>query len=436
MSFFQIGIVGFFVIAIVFGVLIIGGFIPGIGGSGVSIKPMPVVVWGTFPGAKISSVFNNMNTIVGAPYRLSYVEKRPETFTKELLNALASGEGPDIWIISQDTLYENKDRLLLIPFTSISERSFVDVFADEATLFIKKPRGSSSDKGGIYALPIAIDPIVLYSNKDILSSAGVPTLPITWNEFITTAEKVTVKDARGNVAVSGAALGEARNVKNAKEILSTLILQTGNKIVDSEDFDVTMDDSSFDGPSSASKAVEFYVSFSNPSKTSYSWNRSLTDSLSMFTQNKLAFYFGYASEYQGIKSKNPHLNFDVSSVPQTLDGPIKTTQGRIYAFAVSKLSKNINSAVPAVLDIAKEDLASLFDLAPARRDLLSKGSTNLVSSVFFHSAIMSRGWIEPDSKESDSIFANFIESSATGRARFSEASAVAANELKRAFGNR
>ncbi len=434
MNFFQLGVIAFFVIIAVFSVLIIGGFIPGIGGSSDSIKPMPVVVWGTFPSSQISLLFGEMNDEENAPYRLSYVEKRPETFSRDLLNALASGDGPDAWFISQDNLYENRDRLFVIPFESFSERVFVDTFADEATLFVKRADSNSNEKGGLYALPIVIDPIVLYSNKDILASAEIPNVPVTWNEFVSASEKITVKDTRGNIILSGAALGEARNVVNAKEILSTLILQTGNKIVNPEDFEVTMDDANLNGPSSGAKAVEFYTSFSNPSKNIYSWNRSLPDSLSMFAQGKLAFYFGYASEYQKIKSKNPHLNFDVSIVPQTLGGPVKTTQGKIYALAVSKLSPNQNSALLAVVDIAKKDLSSFFGLAPARRDLLAKGSTDFVASVFYRSAIMARGWLEPDPAETNSIFNNLIESSATGRARFSEAASVASSELKRAFG--
>lgn len=441
MSLFQIILTVVFVIAIVFAILLIGGYIPGFGGSATVIRSVPITVWGTFPSSAIVSVLNEMNGLQNAPYNISYVQKPAETFNEDLLNALASGVGPDIWLISQETLFENKDRLAVAPFSVFSERAYLDSFADEAELFLKKePNDNSSKKDeGIYAFPVAIDPLVLYWNKDLLASSGISKPPATWNDFLLNSEQLTIKDARGNVTLSGAALGEARNIGHAKEILSTLMFQAGSSIVNPADYSITLNDSSSDGGlSPAGKAVEFYTDFSNPSKMAYSWNRSLPDSASFFAQGSLAFYFGFASEYDAIKTRNPHLNFDIAPVPQTLGAETKTVFGRLYGFGVSKLSKNQSPAVSAVGNLASagnaKKLSDNLRLPPVRRDLLAEGNANPVLSAAYKSAIMARGWIEPPGNQAGVIFQNLVESVSTGRARFSEASQIARDELNKAFG--
>ena len=56
-------------------------------------------------------------------------------------------------------------------------------------------------------------------------------------------------------------------------------------------------------------ALLFYTDFTNPSKTSYSWNAALPQSFDAFTSGELAAYLGYASEYNSIISRNPNLRF-------------------------------------------------------------------------------------------------------------------------------
>jgi len=86
--------------------------------------------------------------------------------------------------------------------------------------------------------------------------------------------------------------------------------------------------------------MRFYTEFSKSNKDSYTWNRSLPPSRSMFEAGDLALYFGYASEYKAIKLKNPHLNFDVAMMPQVGPTATKLTFGRMYGVGVVSASKN------------------------------------------------------------------------------------------------
>jgi ABC-type glycerol-3-phosphate transport system substrate-binding protein len=264
---------------------------------------------------------------------------------------------------------------------------------------------------------------------------GIASPPATWDELFAQVNKLTKKDDRGNVLRAGGALGEYRNVKNAKEILSLLMLQTGNKIVDPRTLDVVFQGGAQNvGQSPAVSALSFFLEFSNPSKTfTYSWNRSLPLSDEMFVSGKLAFYFGRISEFNELQDRNPHLNFDIAVVPQVRDASIKATYGGIFGLVISKLSPNQSAVMSAALRMGEADMAKAFSdrlgIIPARRDLLSAGSPNSVLSVGYRSAIMSRGWLQPDEVSTGQIFQRMVESVGTGKALLSEAVNVAEREL-------
>ncbi|HEY4510623.1 MAG TPA: extracellular solute-binding protein, partial [Candidatus Paceibacterota bacterium] len=289
MSLTQIITTAVFVIAIVFAVLVISGIIPLLG-PGLGQKPAQIELWGTFPSRDMELVLNEIKSEAIKFFEINYVEKNPETFESELLNALASGKGPDAWFITQDAILKSKNRLHAIPFASLSERSFNDTFIDGANLFLEKTK--ERGETGTIAVPVLVDPIVLYVNKDLLSSSGIAKAPEYWDQFLTDIPKLTRKDERGNVTVSGAALGEFENVTNAKEIISMFILERGNPIVDPNTYEVTIRERGESLLDPGENSLGFFNEFSNPNKVSYSWNRSLPESQKAFSAGSLAFYFG------------------------------------------------------------------------------------------------------------------------------------------------
>lgn len=420
MSKFQIIIIGVLGAAGLVAVLMFMGVIPGFGKGGVgSGNEVKLTMWGPFSSEKVRAAISKINEENSGSFSITYSEKKPETYKNELLNAMASGNPPDIWFLSQDMVLEYKDKVQIIPFESFPERNFRDIFVDSSNLFINRK------ENGIIALPYIIDPIVLYWNRDLFSSAGIARPPQYWNEFLSSVIALTKFDGANNIIQSGASFGEFDNVKNAKDILSMMILQTGSLLVEPETLNVVWEEKGNAAISPVENAVMFYNDFSNPKKTSYSWNRALKNSNDMFVAGSLAMYFGYASELSSIKEKNPHLNFDVGLVPQIKDGKIKAAFGRIYALAVSKTSHNQQAAFSAMTKLIDKSLnkgfsESLF-LAPARRDALTEGSPDPVLSVFYKAGIMARSWLEPNPQKVSDIFEIMIESTATGKMRMSDA---------------
>ena len=145
----------------------------------------------------------------------------------------------------------------------------------------------------------------------------------------------------------------------------------------------------------------------------------------MFEAGDLALYFGYASEYQAIKQKNPHLNFDVAVMPQADQSNVKITFGRIQGFAMVKTSRNLQGAMQAALLLSNKDMiegmAMAAGLPPVRRDLLVSRPADATQSIFYDSALISRGWQDPSPMETDQLLQGMIDDIGSGRLKVSQA---------------
>lgn len=389
--------------------------------GGSSSSRYTVVVWGDIPT-------HNMSTLLGSNYftqdetvSIRYEEKSAETIEVEFTEALARGEGPDLVMLTQDKIWKERAKLTLIPFSSISERSFREAFVEEGELFL--------DAGGIYALPLTIDPLVMYYNRDLLSAAGIARPIAYWDEIYTAAALLSKRDGAGNLTSSVMALGESINIPNAKDILSLLMLQAGTPItsfVGSTGLRSQIS-ANFGTPvSSGESALDFYTQFSNPSRVYYSWNRSLVDAQTHFTSGDSAYYIGFASEAKALRNKNPNLNFAIASVPQSRVSSRVITYGKMRGIAISRGSRSPGSALAAAWKLTSPEssrlIAETIELPPPRRDLLSgERPTDAVLSVFYDAALQARGWVDPDPQATARIFREAIDSVTSGRARTGEA---------------
>lgn len=424
MSNFRIILTAVFAIFIVVGIIMFSIYRGGSGGGSTE----QITVWGMIPQSTFSKYIESVNSSKNINIAVKYIEKEADSFDSEFIEALASGTGPDAILLPQDLILRHKDKIYPIPFNTLSERTFKDTFIEEAELFL-------SSKGAL-ALPFSVDPLVMYWNRDIFTDVLLPKAPSYWDEFFSLVNKITEVDGSLNVGRSAVSFGEFKNVANAKEILSLLMLQAGNPIVKIEKdrpVSVLKDQMGFTTPP-AEAALRFYTEFSNPSKKSYSWNRSLPLSTSYFLSGDLAVYFGFASELNDIKLKNPNLNFDVAVIPQRREAKTKTTFGRMQGFALIKSSKKLLPAFNTISALTSGGNISLWSktsgLPPVRRDLLASGTADPVGSIFYTSAIISKGWLDPNREETKTVFQNMVESVVSGRLRLGEAVNRAHSEIQ------
>jgi len=380
-------------------------------GSNAAIKNN-VTIWGTIEKRVMEDLIGDLTKSDESFKLIKYTEIPEAEFDMKLLEALASGGGPDVFMLPQSSILKHRDKIYKIPFTSYPLRSFKDKFVEEGELYL--------ESDGILGVPLIIDPLVMYWNRDIFSREALTNPPKNWEEFFSLSQKITKKDSNLNILKSTVSFGEFRNVTNAKEIITSLIIQAGDPILvrNDEKINVVLG-AGANNIIPAKEAVDFFVQFSNPIKSVYTWNRSLPESKKSFLAGDLALYFGFASELTDLRKKNPNLNFDVASLPENKLGS-RGTFGKMYSLAIAKNSKNIATAFTVLVSLTSDEalskLSELTNLPPVSRNLLAtKPTGDSYLQVFYNSAILSKAWLDPNPSETNSIFQEMIESIISGR---------------------
>ncbi len=424
LSTFQIVVVSVFGFFVVAGVIVFASYRSGSS----AVSAVEVSVWGTIDAGLFDGFVGKLNDDYDQELKVSYTQISEEAFDSTVVEALADGAGPDALLVPQDKIIKYLNKIYPIPYESYSERTFKDTFVSGAEIFLGNQ--------GVLGLPFILDPLVMYWNRDIFTNNQIALPPTNWADFPILAEKISRSDKNANITKSAVAFGEFRNVNNAKEIISALIMQAGSPIVryDAGTLQSALKVSTVGGGINPTEsAVRFYADYSNPKKSVYSWNRALPMSKSYFLRGDLAVYFGFGSEYSDLKIKNPNLNFDIALFPQVVDTNIKSTFGKMQAFMLMKSSKNIAPAFSVfnylVSAQAMNTWLSLTDYAPTRRDLIAKGGSNAVSSVLYNSALISKAWLDPEKDKTSLIFQNMIEDITTGRSVVAESVGKASDEI-------
>ena len=413
---FQLIVLILFIAAAIFGILVFSGAIP-IGNKGSAGSQGTVVLWGTTPLETITNPLQEFNA-ANPTFVVKYVQKSANTFDQDLLEALASGTGPDLFFLPDNLAFHYSNKIFTIPYTSYPLGTFKNVFAGAGEVFLTSK--------GILAFPMSIDPLMMYYNRSILDANGIVYPPSTWDDLVGMAPSLTKKDDSGQLTESAVALGDFSNIVHAKDILATLFMQTGNPIIGENSngaFVSTLNSQT--GNYNLPPTLSFYTNFANPGSSAYSWNKSFSNSDDVFSAGSLAFYFGFASELQNLINKNPNQNFFVAGVPQVKNGTFKLTSSEVTGLAISSFSKNFSTAFTAASLLATGNFASEFatatGVAPARRDLLLAKPTDQYSPVFFSSALYARSWLDPSPTNTNSIFGGMVDNVLSGNMSVSDA---------------
>ena len=391
-----------------------------------------VLICGTLDQGSFSRVFAEISSDDKDFQSVRYVQKDARTFDFEFVNAIAEGRAPDLIVLPSDSLVTHREKLLAISYDTLSARTFRDRYVDGAEIFLFTD--------GVYGVPFAVDPLVMYWNRDIFSSSGLATPPRTWAELQDTVVPVVTKTAGAfNLTQSAVAFGEYANIRNAKSILSLLFLQSGTSIVSESDrrYTITLGQSGGSSLKPADAALSFYTRFALPSAAQYSWSRSLPEDRLQFTSGKLGLYFGLGSEYRVIESGNPNLNFDVAEVPQDANATVRRAFGDFYAFAIPRASSNVQGAYAVAETLAAPGsstrLSEELGLSPVHRSAISEGAVNPYRQTLFSSALIARAWLDPNPSESENVFQLMIEDVTSGRRRISESVLDAVGRLELLF---
>lgn len=428
---FQVVLIGIFIALGVGGVLAFALF----GGFGKHVNPYGanVTIWGVLDDAPFVSAFNDISQSDPDFKVVSYVQKDPRTFSTELVNALAEGKGPDIILFSHDMILSMRGKIAPFSYTDMPDRTFKDTYIDGAQVFALRD--------GIYGLPIAVDPLLMYWNRDIFSTKGLSQPPRTWEELVAvTVPSIVERDFALGITRAAVAFGEYTNILNAKDVLSLFLIQAGSNMVYESGgrLIANLNEGQSQGIAPAQAVLNFYTPFSNPAKQVYTWNRSLPQDRLEFLSGDLALYFGFGSEVNSVRDGNPNLNFDVTEVPQGADARIKKGVGKFYGLARIRTSQNVTGATNALHKIVAqgnvERYAQQYGMAPVYRASLTHAPDNAFMTVVYRAALIARGWLDPNPAASDNIFRQLVEDVTSGRVEVGQAVNDASQRLQQLLG--
>ncbi len=356
--------------------------------------------------------------------KISYTKWRFEEYEDELIRAFAEGRGPDMFTIHNTWMSSFEDLIMPMP-ESITTSSLeqqgtvrketVTVVTTEETMSLRELKSdyveqvasdvvmdyqatSNSDvEDRIFGLPLALDTLALFYNKDLLDAAGIARPPGTWSDFQDDVELLTSIDSEGNINQSGAAIGTSDNVDRAMDILTLLMMQNGTDMTDSRgrvSFHVIPDDAPEDVYPGLD-ATEFYTDFANPTKSVYTWNDEYSDSFDAFANGETAFFFGYSYHIPLIRTVAPKLNFAIDNVPQ-ISGAQEVNFANYWVEVVSKDTEDEDWAWGFILYAADEDnVGSYLDEAgkpTALRSLISSQLDDEMIGPFAEQVLTATSW--------------------------------------------
>ena len=360
---------------------------------------------------------------------IKYYKKTYQEYENQLINALAAGRGPDILTIHNTWLPKHQDKIVPAPRDLISTRDYKQIFVDVAEAdFITGDR--------IYALPFSIDTLVLYYNKDLLQTAGMPEPPRTWTEFKDVAEELTRLDQTGNIIRAGAVVGTAKNINRSTDILGLLMLQGGTPMINEDKTEATFNRTLRVGEERYSPgeiALQFYTDFANPRKRVYTWNSQMNYSIDAFAHAKAAMMFGYSYHRDLIEAIAPALNFAVAPVPQIEGTEIDINYANYWGQTVSVNSEHPEEAWDFIHFISQKNNLARYLTKTAkptsRRDLVVWQKNDSELGVFATQALTAKTWYQVDNLAIETILADMIESVVKGQATIKEAISRAASQV-------
>lgn len=406
----------------------------GCGGGGSASAPAQLVVWKVFED---TAHFQPLLQEFQKKYpnvRVTFVQKDVVGYEEELLNALASGKGPDIFSINNAWLPKYIDKL-----SPVSEKQWT--FNDYKNTFVDVAVDDFTRDRRVYGAATYVDSLALYYNKDILGTNGIATPPRTWDELARDVQNITRQNQTGYFTRSGLAAGVSSQapggqVNRAEDIVYLFMLQKGAQAWSADGtrpvFNNSVVDASGRETHPAREALDFYTSFASPTSPNYSWNTRSDYSIDAFANSRAAFMINYSHARELVIQKASNLNFDIAQVPQPSLDNSEVNFANYWGEVVSRQSKYQTEAWNFLKTVTGKDVLDKYyagrKLPSSRKDLIELQTSDPDIGVFAHENLTAKAFYRPDQPKFDAIMAKAIDGVVLQGMSVSEALSQAASQ--------
>lgn len=420
-------LLGVGIAAVLLSVLIFSGKIP-IGNQATKAQG-DVVMWGTIPDTTMDDFLKTFNP-EARTYAVRYTYVPERDFNQKLLEALASGNGPDLILTPYQITLSQSNRILPFPATNLGEKAFKDTYVDGAAILYTRY--------GALALPVSVEPMVLIYNRAMLSKRGFPTPPQYWDEVTAMTPALTVRE-NNQFIESAIALGTP-NVPYAKDIIMAIVSQLGQTPVvtlynplGEPYLSVTANDPSIIDASvrPLTTVNRYFTQFGDPGQTTYTWSDSLGNADDRFVAERLAMYVGYAGELGSFRARNPRGEFEMTVLPQTRGYNTFSMGMNMYTIAVLKTSKNPATAFTVQAQFSGGEISpQIAAMVGGVTALRSFASTPGLDQVIARSMLVARGWYDSYQDETSMYASTMISDIINYRYGVVDATSIFISRLK------
>lgn len=322
-----------------------------------AVTPVTLEYWTVFANADALAPTMSAYRASHPQVKINVRKFRLEEYEKALVDALAEDRGPDIFSLEADwvpgyinkllpmpsqvtvpvVLYETQGSALgatqesvptsvtIAPAATITPRELKSMFVAVVADDVLYPDAQGTEQ--VWGLPLSLDTLALFYNRDILDRSGVAEPPARWDTFIESMKAVRrIGGGTGLLTVAGAGLGGAANIDRASDILALLMIQNGAEMFSSRARALFhLMPASLKGRTvpPGAEALQFYTDFSNPLNDKvYGWDKDLPSSFEMFARGQLAYFFGYSYHVDQLRARAPKLNYAIAPLPQLNDDPV------------------------------------------------------------------------------------------------------------------
>jgi len=353
-----------------------------------------------------------------------------------IINEIAEGEGPDVFMIHNSWMTKHNKKLLPMPLDQpvvmtpeLFRQTYFQAAIEDLILDEK-----------IYGMPLSIDNLAIYYNKalfkDLLATTDHPgTL---WEDITEQVFQLTKRNnSPERFALSGIAMGRGDNISSAVDILYTLMLQYGAKFYDDKEERAlfasteTAPSAILDNP--GVEAFTFFTSFALPSYKQYSWNDLITGfspvekEVNPFVREKVAMILGYPYLYDVLvtsiqnqqKLGNRHMDADdigIVPFPQLVSAGEATrrdTLASYFPLVVARTSDMPQEAWSLIQFLTTADALQTYHKKThrptSRKDMVAEQQTDPLFGAFAFQAPFAKSLKIYDSAAYFKVFSDAID---------------------------
>lgn len=280
----------------------------------------PVAVGGPVTKIVDGMVADFEKAHAGIKVKPIYAGSYQDTITK-VLTAIKGGDAPQVAVALSTDMFTLIDEDAIVPFDD-----FAKTEADKKWLsgFYPAFMENSQTGGKTWGAPFQRSTVVMYWNKDAFKAAGLDPekAPQTWQELVSYGEKLTKRDAGGNVTQWGVQIPSSGFPYWLFQALST---ENDVRLMNSDGTKTYFDDPK------VIEAVQFWVDLSSKWKIHppgiVEWGTTPKD----FFEGKTAIMWTTTGNLTNVR-KNAKFPFGVAMLPANKRRGTPTGGGNFYIF--------------------------------------------------------------------------------------------------------